>query len=87
MVWFLAPTAKLCEQQHSVLESQITAVKSKLLLGSMNVDRWSNQNIWSAALHNIGIVVSTHKILLDALVIHKFIDWDSLSLIVFDEGR
>lgn len=45
----------------------IPAAQTKLLLGSDNVDTWSEQRIWELALHNIQIVVSTHAILADAL--------------------
>jgi len=57
-----------------------------LLIGSDNVDRWSEQRIWDAALSDVRIVVSTHAVLLDALG-HGFVQMKRLALLVFDEGQ
>lgn len=85
-MWFLPPTVALCEQQHEVIASQIPSVKTRTLTGSDNVDRWTEQSIWNAALQDMRVVVSTHAVLADALG-HGFVRMSQLSLIVFDEGK
>lgn len=85
MVWFLAPTVALCSQQHATITSQLPAVRTLLLVGSDNVDRWGEQRIWTAALDNVRVVVSTHAVLADALS-HGFVRMTNLSLLIFDEG-
>lgn len=85
IIWFLAPTVWLCEQQHEVLQSQMPNVCVKMLHGDA-VETWSEQRIWDAALLNVRVVVSTYRILLDALY-HAFVKIDSLALIVLDEGN
>jgi len=57
-----------------------------LLIGSDNVDRWSDQHIWDAVLANIQVIVSTHAVLADALA-HGFVKMKQLALLVFDEGK
>ncbi|KAL5317070.1 hypothetical protein ACEPPN_016124 [Leptodophora sp. 'Broadleaf-Isolate-01'] len=52
-VWFLAPTVALCTQQHEVIPSQVPAARTRLFIGSDNVDRWSEQRIWDAALEDV----------------------------------
>jgi ERCC4-related helicase len=86
LVWFLAPTLALCNQQFEVLSSELPATQVKFLNGNDNVDRWTEQSLWDAVLKNVGVVVSTYAILLDALT-HAFVSMDRLSLIVFDEGK
>jgi len=66
--------------------SQIPAVRTRLLLGSDNVDRWSRQSTWDAVLSGLHVVVSTHAILSDALS-HGFVRMRKLALIIFDEGK
>lgn len=85
-VWFLAPTVALCEQQHKYIESRLPDTSPLLLVGSSNLDYWSEQSIWDAALHNHRIVISTHAVLLDAMQ-HGFVRLSSLALLVFDEGK
>jgi hypothetical protein len=75
----------LCEQQHRVLSTFLPAVQIRLLVGSDNVDRWSEPWIWDIVLDNFRIVVSTHAVLADALD-HGFVTMDRLALLVFDEG-
>jgi ERCC4-related helicase len=58
----------------------------RLLIGSDNVDRWSEQRIWDAALEDVQVVVSTHAVLADALS-HGFVTMSKLALLVFDEGK
>jgi ERCC4-related helicase len=77
---------QLCLQQLAVLQSQISSVQIKSLTSLDNVDKWSNKAIWDAVLTNVNIVVSTYAVLCDALS-HAFVDMDSLTLIVFDEGE
>lgn len=85
-IWFLAPTVALCSQQFAVLESQIQAVQIRFLSGADNVDKWSDQSIWDAALHNVRIIVCTPAILRDALT-HGFVELAAISLLIFDEGK
>lgn len=85
IIWFLAPTIPLCEQQFRVLKSQLGAAQVKLLSGADNVDTWSDNQVWDAYLENVRVMVSTYQILLDA-VTHAFVQFSRLSLIVFDEG-
>ncbi|ETN39978.1 uncharacterized protein HMPREF1541_04253 [Cyphellophora europaea CBS 101466] len=84
IVWFLAPHVELCNQQYRELCKGLPATKIKLLVGSDNVHRWSEQSIWDAALDHVRLVISTHKILEDALA-HNFVKLETLSLLVFDE--
>lgn len=86
LIWFLAPTVALCEQQFKAITRQIPSVQVKLLSGDDNVDSWSSEAIWSEFLFNVKIVVSTYQILYDALS-HAFVTLSSLALIVFDEGK
>lgn len=62
LVWFLAPTVALAQQQHQVIGSQLPAYQLRLLLGADNVDLWSEQHIWDSVLLNVRIVVSTHQV-------------------------
>ncbi len=77
---------ELCTQQHDVILSQLPAARIKLLIGSDNVDRWSEKRIWDAALSGVRIVVSTPAVLLDALR-HGFVQMTKLALLIFDEGE
>jgi hypothetical protein len=72
-------------QQLCVLQSQISSVQTKSLTSLDNVDRWTEKSAWDTVLFNVNIVVSTYAILYDALC-HAFVNMESLSLIVFDEG-
>lgn len=85
-MWFLAPTVALCLQQHEVIASQIPSAKTRVLIGSDNVDRWTEQAIWNNALKDIRVVCSTHAVLSDALN-HGFVRMSQLALLVFDEGK
>jgi ERCC4-related helicase len=60
-------------------------VKTRLLIGSDKIDRWSDTRIWDAALKDVRVVVSTHAVLADALS-HGFVNIQKLALVVFDEG-
>ncbi|KAJ5119289.1 hypothetical protein N7448_009958 [Penicillium atrosanguineum] len=86
IVWFLAPTVALCQQQHEVIASQILSVKTRVLTGLDNVDRWTDQAVWNTALKEIRVVVSTHAVLADALG-HGFVRMSQLALIIFDEAH
>ncbi|KAI0472383.1 RNase3 domain-containing protein [Xylaria cf. heliscus] len=86
IIWFLAPTVALCQQQFRVLKSQIGAAQIKLLSGSDGVDTWSDTRIWDDYLKNVRVVVSTYQILLDAIT-HAFVQFNQLCLIVFDEAH
>lgn len=85
-MWFLAPTVVLAEQQHKYLTSQLPAYQSRLICGSDNVEHWSTPSIWNEVLRDIRIVVSTSRILLDALV-HGFVRMNRIALLVFDEAH
>jgi ERCC4-related helicase len=69
-----------------VISLQLPAARTRLLIGSDNVDRWSEQRIWDAALKDVQIVVSTHAVLADALS-HGFVNISQLALLIFDEGK
>lgn len=86
LVWFLAPTVVLAEQQHKYLTTQLPAYQSRLICGSDNVEHWSTVAIWNAVLRDMRIVVSTSRILLDALV-HGFVQMSRMALLVFDEAH
>lgn len=76
----------LCLQQHEVIASHIRSVKTRVLTGLDNVDRWTDQAIWNTVLQGIRVVVSTHAVLADALN-HGFVRMSQLALIIFDEGK
>ncbi|KAJ5667706.1 uncharacterized protein N7477_006276 [Penicillium maclennaniae] len=86
MVWFLAPTVALCLQQHEVVASQIPSVRTRVLTGLDNIDRWTDQAVWNKALKEIRVVTSTHAVLADALG-HGFVRMSQLALIIFDEAH
>ncbi|RCI12147.1 hypothetical protein L249_0383 [Ophiocordyceps polyrhachis-furcata BCC 54312] len=85
IIWFLAPTVSLCEQQFNVIRVQVAYMRTKLLTGKDNVDTW-NEQTWKAALDGTRIIVTTYQVLLDALS-NAFVRMDWLSLIVFDEAH
>ncbi|RFU29631.1 hypothetical protein B7463_g6698, partial [Scytalidium lignicola] len=85
LVWFLAPSVPLCEQQHHTLSKALPYVQTRLLIGSDDVDRWKNKSIWDTVLEDVRIVVSTHAVLSDALSF-GFVRMDRLALLVFDEA-
>lgn len=85
IIWFLTPTVSLCCQQYEVLRTQIPSVQTRIITGSHKVDSWS-ASTWDSVLVNIKIVISTHQVLLDALL-HGFVRISSLALLVFDEGQ
>ncbi|OJD27728.1 hypothetical protein ACJ73_00875 [Blastomyces percursus] len=86
LVWFLAPTVALADQQHKYISQQLSAYQTRLLLGSDNVNYWSTKEIWNDILLNIRIVVSTPQVLLDAMT-HGFVTMSRIALLVFDEAH
>jgi len=76
----------LCTQQHASINLHLPSLRTRLLTGADNVDRWSEPHIWDAVLANIQVTVSTHAVLADALA-HGFVKMAQLSLLIFDEGR
>lgn len=62
LVWFLAPNVALATQQARVIATQIPSVQTRLLLGSDNVQHWSEQWVWDGILDGISIVVSTYQV-------------------------
>ncbi|KAI9155405.1 Dicer-like protein 2 [Paramyrothecium foliicola] len=85
IIWFLAPTVSLCDQQHKVISCQIRAAKARLLTGSENLDTW-RATTWDTVLDGVHIVISTFQVLLDALS-HAFVKMERLGLLVFDEAH
>ncbi|KAF7545746.1 hypothetical protein G7Z17_g8938 [Cylindrodendrum hubeiense] len=85
MVWFLAPTVSLCEQQCEVVRLQNPAAPIKVLTGNQGLDSWS-QATWETILDGTRIVVSTFQVLLDALT-HAFVKMEMLALLVIDEAH
>lgn len=85
LVWFLAPTVALCEQQYDVFQANLPGYGHLLLCGR-DVELWTTQSAWNEVFrHNVRIVMSTHQILLDALT-HGFMSLQKLALLIFDEG-
>lgn len=75
----------LCDQQFGVIKTQIPSVLAKIVTGSDNLESWS-KSTWNSVLVNVKLVVTTHQVLLDALL-HGFVQITSLALIIFDEGN
>ncbi|KAG9185235.1 hypothetical protein G6011_07779 [Alternaria panax] len=86
VVWFLAPTVALCEQQYDVFQSNLPSVGHQLLCGRDDVELWTTQTEWDRVLFNVRVVISTHAILLDALT-HGFVRLRMLALLIFDEAH
>lgn len=84
MIWFLAPTVSLCNQQFEAIRLQIASVPVKLVTGNDMIKSWSG-DVWKSIVNEVRIVVSTPRVLLDALC-HAFVRIQKLSLIIFDEG-
>lgn len=83
----MAPTVALCMQQHDAFVAQFhNSVRTRLLTGSDNMDRWHDQKLWDDALEDVRLVVSTHAVLQDALH-HGYVKMHELALLVFDEGK
>lgn len=61
-------------------------MQTRLLQGNDGVKKWEDQCLWDAVLKNVRVVVSTYKILLDALA-NDFVKLERISLLIFDEGR
>ncbi|KAK8039234.1 RNase3 domain-containing protein [Apiospora rasikravindrae] len=55
VIWFLAPTITLCQQQYETIKSQIPSAQVKVLTGNDNVDAWSDPSIWNAFLQNVNV--------------------------------
>ncbi|KAF2089842.1 hypothetical protein K490DRAFT_35448 [Saccharata proteae CBS 121410] len=86
LVWFLAPTVTLCEQQYHLFVSALPAYQARLLTGADGVDSWKDQSVWDGVLCNIRVVVSTPAVLLDALI-HGFVKLGGIALLIFDEAH
>lgn len=85
LIWFLAPTVALCEQQCEVIRLQNPAVPIEILTGNASVDNWS-KGTWDKVLRDARVLVATFQILLDALA-HGFVQMADLSLLVVDEAH
>ncbi|KAF2143233.1 uncharacterized protein K452DRAFT_350330 [Aplosporella prunicola CBS 121167] len=86
IVWFIAPTVTLCQQQACLFEKYLPAYPLRFLSGADNVERWSEQKVWDAVLKDIRIVLSTPQVLLDALT-HAFVHITRFALLIFDEAH
>ncbi|KAJ5691807.1 hypothetical protein N7462_001230 [Penicillium macrosclerotiorum] len=86
LVWFLAPTVALCLQQHEVIASQIPSIRTRVLTGADNVDRWTKPAVWNSVLEGVRVVCSTYAVLSDALN-HGFVRMARLALLIFDEAH
>ncbi|KAI1613435.1 hypothetical protein EDD36DRAFT_265124 [Exophiala viscosa] len=84
-VWFTAPSVVLAYQQYSFLSKQLPAFQFRLITGMDNVDYWTTQELWDQILLNVHVVVSTPRILLDAL--SHFVSLQDISLLVIDEAH
>ncbi|KAK0747633.1 hypothetical protein B0T21DRAFT_379640 [Apiosordaria backusii] len=88
LIWFVAPTVQLAEQQFKVIEKQIPGVQSRFICGADNVQAWKYKSgVWDAVLTNVRIVVSTYQILFDAAVSHAFVPLESINLLIIDEEQ
>ncbi|KAK5245690.1 Dicer-like protein 2, partial [Exophiala xenobiotica] len=85
-VWFTAPSVVLAIQQYSFLSKQLPAFQFKLITGMDHAEYWKSQEIWDKVLFNIDVVVSTPRILLDALN-YGFMSLKDISLLVVDEAH
>ncbi|KIX05476.1 uncharacterized protein Z518_06348 [Rhinocladiella mackenziei CBS 650.93] len=85
-VWFTAPSVVLALQQHSFLSKQLPAFQFRLITGMDNAEHWKTKDVWDKALCNINVVVSTPRILLDALN-YGFLSLQNISLLVIDEAH
>lgn len=73
-------------QQFDVIRAQIPGVQSRFICGDDDVNAWSTKpGVWDAVLLNTRIVVSTYRILFDA-VSHALVRLSSVGLLVVDEG-
>ncbi len=86
IVWFCVPTVALAMQQYKAVSAQLPAFQARVLSGADNVEFWTEQWIWDEILKGIRIVVSTHQVLLEALI-HGFVRMKQLALMVFDEAH
>lgn len=84
MLWFLAPTVALCNQQYQNIRLQVPIVSIRLLTGNEKVDTWHKAS-WETILQESRIIVSTPQVLKEALD-HSFLQISKLALIVVDEG-
>ena len=82
----MTPSVVLAQQQHAFLSSQLTSYSFKLITGLDSVQFWSSQAVWDAALSGQNGVISTPRVLLDALF-HAFVSINDISLLVFDEAH
>ncbi|CAK1355419.1 unnamed protein product [Cercospora beticola] len=86
LIWFLAPSRTLAEQQHHVLNTELPAYGIRLLTGNDEVEKWTSQQLWDAVFTNVRVVVATPAILRDVLT-HAFVKISRLALCVFDEAH
>lgn len=82
----MTPTQPLSEQQCRVLQEHLPSYHIRILTGSDDVDKWSDQSLWDAFLAGVHVVVGTPAVLADALT-HTFVRMSQLSLLVFDEAH
>lgn len=68
-----------------MFKSNLPGYGIQVLTGNDNVDSWTDQSTWDAILNNVRVVLSTPRVLLDALS-HGFVQMRQLALLIFDEG-
>ncbi|KAJ3510188.1 hypothetical protein NLJ89_g4818 [Agrocybe chaxingu] len=86
LAWFVAPTIALCEQQKSVIKSQIP-VSVGIVSGANEPDQWKNAALWERVLRTHRIMISTPQVFLDALRHGYILMGRDISLLVFDEAH
>lgn len=87
LIWFIAPTVVLCQQQYLLLERSFPGVGVRLLSGDLADKLWTNKKLWDAIMINTRVIVSTPAVLTDAVHTHAYIHVSKLALIVVDEGE
>lgn len=81
----MTPNKALSEQQYHIIRQNLPAYYIRALTGADNVDKkWTTQELWTAFLTGVHVVVGTPAVLADALT-HGFVPMSRLSLLVFDE--
>lgn len=80
----MTPNKALSEQQYHMIKQNLPAYHIRALTGADNVDKWTTQELWTAFLTGVEVVVGTPAVLADALT-HGFVPMSRLSLLVFDE--
>ncbi|KIK50014.1 hypothetical protein GYMLUDRAFT_253347, partial [Collybiopsis luxurians FD-317 M1] len=86
LLWFLAPTVALCEQQCNVIKDALP-VSVGLISGALAPDQWKDASLWKSVLSTHRVMVSTPQVLLDALRHGYILMGVDIGLIIFDEAH